>query len=151
MRLLLSFALLFIFQNAYANEYQAHEWQHKSYDITKTDFYTLQQCDKIIIEHVVSKKDAFHSGGQNWSIERKQAFANDKENHVLSCADINASKSASMPQDFFRKSNDGKGKEYDIVRKCAYLTIYKKVKMKYDLSFRNNDIDFLNSCEGYIF
>ncbi len=115
MRLLLpSLILLLAYHNAYANEYLAHEWQHKSYDITKTDFYTLQQCDKIIIEHVVSKKDAFHSGGQNWSIERKQAFANDKENHVLSCADINASKSASV-KIFFASP------------RAAYLTIIKNL------------------------
>ncbi len=53
-----------------------------------------------------------------------------------------------MPQDFFRKSNDSKDKEYDIIRKCAYLTIYKSIKVKYDLSFRKNDIEFLKSCEG---
>ena len=69
----------------------------------------------------------------------RKPFANDKLNHVLSCSRVNSSKVSATPFHFFRRSNDGKGLEYDIKPRCTYVGIYYQVKRQYALSFYNND------------
>ncbi len=108
-------------------------------------FYTGQNCDTNI-DHVVSLKDAHESGAGRWSITERITFANDRINHVPSCTRVNSSKGASNPSDFFRKSSDGKGMEYEIKTKCAYLGIYYQVKRKYQLSFDNNEPSLFAFC-----
>ena len=97
----------------------------------------------------MSLKDAYDSGGgaSSWSLSKKQAFANDKANHVPACASVNRSKGASTPSDFLRKSHDGKGLEYEIVTFCEYVGIYYSVKLKYELSFDGNRRDTFKSCD----
>ena len=108
-------------------------------------FYTGMKCP-INIDHVVSLKDAHESGGFNWSSSKRARFANDKSNHVPSCKRINSSKGSSTPKDFFRKSNDGRGMDYEIKNRCAYIEIYFKVKKKYNLSFTNNAPEVFAQC-----
>ena len=91
-------------------------------------------------------KDAFDSGAFNWTLEKKKEFANDKENHVPACYKINSSKGSATPKDFLRRSNDKKGLEYKIINFCNYVNIYFKIKKKYNLSFKNNDINLFNKC-----
>ena len=91
-------------------------------------------------------KDAFDSGAFKWTLERKKEFANDKENHVPACHRINSSKGSATPKDFLRRSNDGKGLEYKIILFCKYLEIYYKTKIKYSLSFKNNDPILFLKC-----
>tara|TARA_B100001115_G_scaffold63572_1_gene47122 strand:- start:634 stop:963 length:330 start_codon:yes stop_codon:yes gene_type:complete len=97
-------------------------------------------------DHVVSLKDAHESGGFNWSSFKKARFANDKSNHVPSCKRINSSKGSSTPKDFFRKSGDGRGMDYEIKNRCAYVEIYFKVKKKYNLTFTNNAPEVFAQC-----
>jgi len=108
-------------------------------------FYTGQTCDTNI-DHVVSLKDAHESDASRWTITERITFSNDRLNHVPSCSRVNSSKGSSTPSDFFRKSSDGRGMEYEIKTKCAYLGIYYQVKRKYQLSFRNNDSGLFASC-----
>ena len=108
-------------------------------------FYTGQTCDTNI-DHVVSLKDAHESGASRWTITERITFSNDRLNHVPSCSRVNSSKGSSTPSDFFRKSSDGRGMEYEIKTKCAYLGIYYQVKRKYQLSFSNNDPSLFASC-----
>ena len=108
-------------------------------------FYTGNTCDTNI-DHVVSLKDAHYSGAGRWSFPDRIAFANDRLNHVPTCSRINSSKGASTPSDFFRKSSDGRGMEYEIKPRCAYLGIYYQVKRKYQLSFDNNEPSLFASC-----
>ena len=60
---------------------------------------------------------------------------------------MNSSKGSSTPKDFLRKSYDGKGMEYTIVPFCSYLKIYYKIKLKYNLSFKNNDPLLFFKCD----
>lgn len=69
---------------------------------------------------------------------RPLATANERSNHVPSCGRVNSSKGSEGPSDFLRRSNDGKGLEYDIVRFCEYVQKYYAVKVKYSLSFSAN-------------
>ncbi|MDB3998354.1 YHYH domain-containing protein [Litorivicinus sp.] len=108
-------------------------------------FYTSQTCDTNI-DHVVSLKDAHESGASRWTITERITFSNDRLNHVPSCSRVNSSKGSSTPSDFFRKSNDGRGMDYEIRTKCAYLGIYYQVKRKYQLSLSNNDPSLFASC-----
>ena len=119
---------------------------YRSYS-TSTDvgFYTKQTC-KTNIDHVVSLKDAHQSGASSWSNENKSAFANDRTNHVPSCARVNSSKGASTPSDFLRKSRDGKGMDYEIVEFCSYVEVYFAVKTRYGLSFSNNNATLFRQC-----
>ena len=112
---------------------------------TKSGFYTGRSCDTNI-DHVVSLKDAHESGAGRWTPAERGVFSNDRLNHVPSCKRINSSKGSSTPSDFLRKSSDGRGMEYEIKPKCAYLGIYYQVKRKYRLSFQNNDSSLFASC-----
>ena len=124
---------------ASADSYDRKEFNYRSYKPnTSIGFYTGKTCDFINIDHIVSLKDAFESGAASWSDSRKESFANDRSNHVPSCGRVNSSKGSEGPSDFLRRSNDGKGLEYEIVRFCEYVQRYYAVKVKYGLSFNSN-------------
>ena len=129
------------------NKYNRKLFYYKSY-VPDTDigFYTKKKCSTNI-DHVVSLKDAYDSGARFWKKSLKKKFANDKNNHVASCSRVNSSKGSSTPKDFLRKSYDGKGMEYTIVPFCSYLKIYYKIKLKYNLSFKNNDSLLFFKCD----
>ena len=126
--------------------YDRELYGYESYPTyAKSGFYTGRSCDTNI-DHVVSLKDAHESGAGRWTFAEREAFSNDRLNHVPSCSRVNSSKGASTPSDFLRKSSDGRGMEYEIKPKCAYLGIYYQVKRKYRLSFQNNDSSLFASC-----
>jgi len=108
--------------------------------------YTNQPCDSVNIDHIVDLKNIQESGAASWSASRKKAFANDTSNHVPSCGRVNSSKGSEGPSDFLRRSNDGRGLEYDIVRFCEYVQKYYAVKVKYGLSFEDNTARLFESC-----
>ena len=93
---------------------------------------------------MVSLKDAYESGASYWGASRKKAFANDRSNHVPSCGRVNSSKGSAVPKDFLRRSRDGKGLDYKIVRWCDYVTKHHSVKQTYGLSFITNDRTLLS-------
>jgi hypothetical protein len=128
-------------------KYDRSEFGYKSYPgDTQIGFYTNEKCEDIDIDHVVSLRDAFDSGAYKWSKSEKEVFANDRFNHLPACSYVNRSKGASLPTDFLRKSQDGKGRDYKIVRFCDYLRKYYAVKEKYDLSISNNDDALVEGC-----
>ena len=144
---LLTIALLSQAFAAYADGYKRKDFNYRSYKPnTSIGFYTNQSCDFINIDHVVSLKDAYDSGAALWSTSRKKAFANDRSNHVPSCGRVNSSKGSVGPKDFLRRSNDGKGLEYEIVRFCEYVQRYYAVKVEYGLSFEGNDNATFEQC-----
>jgi len=147
-RLAIVFTLFVITQSTCAEgDYSRSDFNYQSYEPnTSIGFYTGRTCFAIDIDHVVSLKDAYDTGGASWSLSKKQSFANDKANHVPSCASVNRSKSASTPSEFLRKSHDGKGLEYEIVTFCEYVGIYHSVKLKYELSFDGNIRDTFKKC-----
>ena len=140
-------------ENSKIQEFQAPTIQFdrvlyffKSYPLaTRKGFYTGLDC-KTNVDHVVSLRDAHYSGGLMWPPKLRKEFANDRLNHVAACSEINSSKGASTPSGFIRKSNDGKGLDYIIETRCAYLDIYYQVKVKYSLSFANNNLVLFKEC-----
>ena len=132
---------------AIADRYDRKDFSYRSYKPnTSIGFYTNKACDFINIDHIVSLKDAYESGAASWSDSRKESFANDTFNHVPSCGRVNSSKGSEGPSDFLRRSRDGRGLEYEIVRFCEYVQKYYAVKVKYGLSFRNNEPRPFKSC-----
>jgi hypothetical protein len=130
-----------------AGSYNRAQFYFQSYKPgTSVGFYTNQICSSINIDHVVSLKDAHDSGASSWSTYKKRTFANDKANHVPSCGRVNSSKGSTGPKDFLRRSNDGKGLEYKIVRFCEYVEKYYAVKVRYKLSFKSNSAETFASC-----
>jgi hypothetical protein len=147
--LFVSFAILILAScNNEKGKYDRSEFGYKSYPSdTQIGFYTNEKCVDIDIDHVVSLRDAFDSGAYKWSKSEKEVFANDKFNHLPACSFVNRSKGASLPADFLRKSQDGKGRDYKIVRFCDYLRKYYAVKEKYNLSLSENNKAFLAGCD----
>ena len=139
-------AFFFIFAAQSSNKYDRDKFGYKSYKINiKKGFYTGKSC-KTNIDHVVSLKDAFQSGAYYWNSEMKKKFSNDKSNHVAACYKVNSLKGSTTPKHFLRRSNDGKGLDYEIISLCKYLKIYYKTKIKYSLSFKNNDPILFLKC-----
>ena len=133
---------------AISDSYDRKDFSYRSYKPnTSIGFYTGKTCDFINIDHVVSLKDAYESGAANWSASKKKAFANDRRNHVPSCGRVNSSKGSAVPKDFLRRSRDGKGLDYQIVRWCEYVTKYHAVKLAYGLSFIANDKRIFEHCD----
>lgn len=144
-----AFLLLVATSSLAQDSYNRNSFSYKSYKPnTSIGFYTNQSCNFINVDHVVSLKDAYVSGAASWSASEREAFANDKSNHVPSCGRVNSSKGSARPKDFLRRSNDGKGLEYEIVRFCEYVRKYYAVKIKYNLSFASNDQTIFADCEG---
>jgi hypothetical protein len=137
--IIISAIALNIVSPAFADNYDRKEFNYRSYKPnTSIGFYTNKACDFINIDHIVSLKDAYESGASSWSASRKKGFANDRSNHVPSCGRVNSSKGSEGPSDFLRRSRDGRGLEYEIVRFCEYVQKYYAVKVKYGLSFSSN-------------
>jgi hypothetical protein len=132
---------------SFADGYDRKDFNYRSYKLnTSIGFYTNKTCDFINIDHIVSLKDAYESGAASWGASKKKAFANDRSNHVPSCGRVNSSKGSEGPSDFLRRSNDGKGLEYEIVRFCEYVQKYYAVKVKYELSFKGNETRPFEGC-----
>ena len=139
--------LLYVASATYGEGYDRSVFNFHSYKPnTSIGFYTGQSCDFINIDHMVSLKDAYDSGGASWGVSKKESFANDTSNHVPSCGRVNSSKGSVGPKDFLRRSNDSKGLEYKIVRFCEYVEKYYAVKVEYELSFEDNDSATFEQC-----
>ena len=133
---------------SFPDSYDRKDFNYHSYKPnTSIGFYTNKTCDFINIDHIVSLKDAYESGAASWGASRKKAFANDTSNHVPSCGRVNSSKGSEGPSDFLRRSRDGKGLEYEIVRFCEYMQKYYAVKVKYGLSLQGNSKSTFATCD----
>jgi hypothetical protein len=145
--IIISAIALNIVSPAFADNYDRKEFNYRSYKPnTSIGFYTNKACDFINIDHIVSLKDAYESGASSWSASRKKGFANDRSNHVPSCGRVNSSKGSEGPSDFLRRSRDGRGLEYEIVRFCEHVQKYYAVKIKYGLSFSSNKAHPFEGC-----
>ena len=132
---------------SFADGYDRKDFNYRSYKPnTAIGFYTNKACDFINIDHIVSLKDAYDSGASSWGASKKKAFANDRSNHVPSCGRVNSSKGSAGPSDFLRRSRDGRGLEYEIVKFCGYVQRYYAVKIKYGLSFSGNEKRPFEGC-----
>ena len=146
-KLRLALIILYVASASFADGYDRSVFNFHSYKPdTSIGFYTGQSCALINIDHIVSLKDAYDSGGASWGASKKESFANDRSNHVPSCGRVNSSKGSAGPSDFLRRSNDGRGLEYKIVRFCEYVLKYYAVKVKYGLSLEGNSKNTFATC-----
>ena len=146
-KLLLTSTLLYVASAVYAEGYNRSDFNFHIYKPdTSIGFYTGQSCALINIDHIVSLKDAYDSGAASWGVSKKESFANDRSNHVPSCGRVNSSKGSARPSAFLRRSNDGRGLEYEIVKFCEYVQKYYAVKVKYGLSFKGNEMHPFEGC-----
>jgi hypothetical protein len=147
--IILALTLFLNAQSLYAADgYSRSDLTYQSYKPnTSIGFYTNQSCDFINIDHIVSLKDVYDSGAASWGASKKEVFANDGANHVPSCGRVNSSKGTVGPKEFLRRSNDGKGLEYEIVSFCEYVRRYHAVKVRYGLSFKKNSSSTFETCE----
>ena len=146
-RTLISILGLVVTSVSYADSYDRKDFNYRSYKPnTSIGFYTNKTCYSISIDHIVSLKDAYESGAASWGASKKKTFANDRSNHVPSCGRVNSSKGSEGPSDFLRRSRDGRGLEYKIVRFCEYVQKYHAVKVKHGLSFKSNKTRPFEGC-----
>tara|TARA_B100000787_G_C16058428_1_gene234456 strand:- start:231 stop:653 length:423 start_codon:yes stop_codon:yes gene_type:complete len=132
---------------SFADGYDRKDLSYRRYKPnTSKGFYTNKTCDFVNIDQIVSLKDAFESGASSWGASKKKA-SNDRSSHVPSCGRVNSSKWSEGPSNFLRRSSDGRGLEYKIVRFCEYVQKYYAVKVKCGLSFQGNKRHVFESCE----
>ena len=92
------------------------------------------------VDHVVALKDAYLSGGKDWSPSQKRAFANDPLNLVAAVPYVNRTlKNEYVPLKFINRLQNS---NYAFANgKCfEYVDLYVQVKKKYGLSFIHNNI-----------
>ena len=87
---LLGASITFLFVNYNEPvEYDRTNWHYNSYNARKR-----LRCTKTEhVDHIVALKEAFDSGGFNWSLDKKKQFANDPINQWCLDGSINMSKS----------------------------------------------------------
>lgn len=93
---------------------------------TKKYYYKSSDLD---IDHVVPLKEAYLSGGNNWTKKQKKDFANDHENLLAVSKKANRNKGAKdiahwLPQESFI---------------CQYVDLWINIKNKYDLKMDNKE------------
>lgn len=97
------------------------------------DYYypeVLTDAKRIDIDHLVPLKHANNSGGDIWTKDKKQEFANDSENLVITNLKYNRQK-GSQGIDTWLPSN----KDYA----CKYMKDWVHIKTKYNLSFSSEE------------
>ena len=83
----------------------------------------LTDRSKIHIDHLVPLAEAHKSGAASWPREKKQAFANDRENLIAVEGSANMSKGARDPAEWMPE-------QY----RCKYIERWVQIKNKYELS-----------------
>lgn len=87
------------------------------------------------IDHVVPLKEAWRSGAKDWPIGLKRKFANDLDNLVPTHQSTNRSKQDKDPAEWLEVHEDSV---------CLYLTLWNRVKIKYDLDFDQKELEAIN-------
>ena len=94
------------------------------------------------VDHVVSLKDAYLSGGNRWSADEKRTFANDPSNHVAALPSVNRHmKNSKTPLRFISYMNYVIRSDFASGQCLKYVDLYVQIKEKYKLNFINNSID----------
>lgn len=92
---------------------------------------------EIDIDHVIPLSNAARRGGQDWSAEKKEEFANDPDNLLATSAKENRS-----------KGDKGPGKYMPPLKSyhCQYAKTYTSLSYKYDLTITKSDYKVLNEA-----
>lgn len=96
--------------------------QGKWYDAYSGQLYT--QTSMLDIDHIVPLKEAWESGADKWTAEKRKKFANDYENLIAVNRSLNREKGAKDPVEWLPPHT-----EYI----CEYITRWVYIKEKYNL------------------
>lgn len=103
----------------------------------------ITDSSEVDIDHVIPLSNAARNGGQEWSAEKKEAFANDPDNLLATSAKENRTKGDKGPGKYMPPN-----KSYQ----CQYAKTYIAVAYKYDLTITESDYKELNktikSCKN---
>jgi hypothetical protein len=101
------------------------------------DGVSITESSKLDIDHMIPLKEAWDSGANTWSADRRQAFANDldlPQALIAVSAGSNRSKSARDPAEWLPTN---------ISYRCQYVEDWRVVKTKWDLSVDAREFEAL--------
>lgn len=98
--------------------------------------------ESVQIDHIVSLSDAWYSGAEDWSVEKRESFANDLDNLVAVDAPANMSKSDDSIAEWYPDWNAPSE-----LAECRYAARYVDVLASYDLSVNSDDYKLLKKLE----
>jgi hypothetical protein len=90
---------------------------------------TFTEASKLDIDHVIPLSYAAQHGGQDWSSDKKQQFANDLSQLIAASASENRSKSDKGPSEYMPR------REFQ----CQYSKIWVDTALKYGVSITEKD------------
>lgn len=107
-----------------------------------SDFYyfeTLSEAQNIDIDHIVPLKHAWTAGANTWTPKKREVFANDHENLVITNKKYNRQKGAKTILEWMPVE-----KSYA----CQYIKRWFEIKEKYDLKITQKEIEYsdLSKC-----
>lgn len=88
------------------------------------------------IDHIVPLSEADKSGSHNWKEDKKEEFANDFENLLPVYSSLNRSKGGKDPNEWMPPNKD---------YSCKYINSWMYIKNKWQLSYDNEEVSFLNN------
>ena len=101
----------------------------------------FKRASNVDIDHVVPLKEAYLSGGKDWSRFQKRRFANDTQNLLIVSARLNRQKGAKDPARWLPPKNQ-----------CFYVNLWVGIKNKYGLKMDSTEKSFiakkLKSCQS---
>lgn len=107
--------------------------------LTFDDLKDLSQAQAIQIDHVVPLAEAWVSGADSWSVDRRREYANDLDGLLATDGPTNASKGAYDPAAWRPK------KDFQ----CAYADLWITVKARWDLTVDTSEVMALQDMLGY--
>jgi hypothetical protein len=105
------------------------------------DYYypeTINDMKQIDVDHLIPLKHAYDTGGANWSPEKKEQFANDPENLVITNKKYNREKGAKGIDQWLPVN-----KAYA----CKYVRDWIKVKKKYGLNLLKDELGTIHQIK----
>lgn len=110
---------------------EAGEWIDPYSGKKMTDSSTID------IDHIVPLSNAARNGGQDWTLEQKEQFANDLDNLLATSAKENRAKGDKGPGEYMPPN-----KSYH----CQYAKSYTSIAYKYELTITESDYKVLSEA-----
>ena len=135
--------------------YERDDWgdheSNKCNNHNGIDPFTDTEIDKCNVDHIVSLKEAFQSGGRNWTNTQKRMFSQDSANHIATRACVNQSKGAHDIAEWKMVNTTAcKGEGYTVTQKgiCLFRQTTITIKVKYNLSIDQSEYNKLKSTSA---
>ena len=96
------------------------------------EFFTNSSL--IDVDHIIPLRYAHEMGAAKWSKRKKETFANDLENLIISSRKDNRTKKDRGPSEWMPRYN-----------RCAYVVNWQKISTKYQLSLKSSDLTVIEN------